>query len=81
MENVSKELSYREQCVVEMFMLVFEMIHKKYKLEYAEIAKISKETGLCGYIEASFEILNSTGNTGVLEDIEEYIRDMGGKLE
>lgn len=81
MENNNKELSYREQCVVEMFMLVFDMIHKKYNLEYNEIAKISKETGLCGYIEASFEILNSIGNTGVLEDIEEYIQDMGGKLE
>lgn len=77
---MERQLTEREQYVIGMCVSVFDMIHEKYNMSYRDISKLSEETGLCNHIEVGFEILNSMGSQGVLMEIEEYIKTVGGKL-
>ena len=78
---MERHLTEREQYVIEMCSDVFEMIHKKYKMDYSDITKLSKEVELCNYIDDGFEVLNSMGDEGLMMEIERYIKSVGGKLK
>lgn len=78
---MERQLTGREQYVIEMCSDVFAMIHEKYKMDYDDISKLSKEIELCNYIDAGFEVLNSMGDEGLMIEIERYIKSVGGNLK
>lgn len=78
---MERQLTQREQYVIEMCSDVFDMLHKKYKMEYDDIVKLSKQVELCNYIDTGFEIFNSMGDEGLIAEIERYIKSVGGKLK
>ncbi|MCR4684709.1 MAG: DUF3791 domain-containing protein [Lachnospiraceae bacterium] len=53
---------------------------KRWKKSNEEVGNILEKYHVLEYIDASYEVYNSMGTTGVLEDIEEFIAEQGGSI-
>lgn len=73
-------LSKRKANVIDMYTLIFEEVHKKYKISYEKLATIAEKYDLYKYIDISYERFNSIGLPGIVVDIEEFIQQFGGTL-
>lgn len=74
MENRDKE-------VLHMQLLLIRIASKEWKKSYAELSQIFKEYNVLSYIDLCYEIYNSTGNQGIINDLKEYIELQGGSVD
>ena len=53
---------------------------KAWKKDNFEISAILRKYKLLEYIDVSYEIFNTMGVQGVIEDLEDFIREQGGTI-
>jgi len=54
---------------------------KKGNESYSDLSDMFKKYDVPGYIDVCYEKYNSTGNQGIIDDLEEYIEMQGGCIE
>lgn len=75
------KLSNRDSDIISMYIMIFQELANRWGKPIREISNIAEEYNLLPYIEACYDIYNSTGTEGIMIDIEEYIRDLGGTIQ
>ena len=71
----------RDKAVLNMQLPLIPILSKAWNKSYCELSDIFKEYDVLGYIDVCYEKYNSTGNRGIIEDIQDYIEMQGGKLD
>ena len=77
-------LSYKEKRINDvknMQMVLIPIMMKEWKLTGDEMADYLAKYDLLNIIDDGYEIFNSTGIPGILDELEEYIISQGGKLK
>ena len=70
----------RSENVKELENTIKEVLVKEWKVDTDRVNEIFDRYDLSKYIEVSYESYNSMGIKGVIEDLEEYIREQGGVI-
>ena len=47
---------------------------------YSELSDLLKKYDVLGYIDVCYETYNSTGNQGIIDDLQDYIEMQGSLL-
>lgn len=77
-ELYKKEMqSSREKNVLDLQFVLIQEMAKAWDKSYAEISEYLKKYHLLSYIDVCFEMYNSTGLNGILDDLKEYIEEQG----
>ncbi len=71
----------RDNAVLNMQLTLIPILSKAWNKSYSELSDFIKEYDVLGYIDVCYENYNSTGNRGIIEDIQDYIEMQGGKLD
>lgn len=77
-------LSYKEKLIDDvknMQMVLIRVMMREWKLTGDEMADLIKNYDLLDIIDSGYEIFNSTGIPGILDELEGYIISQGGKLK
>ena len=67
--------------VKNMQMVLIRVMMREWKLTGDEMADYLAKYDLLNIIDDGYEIFNSTGIPGILDELEEYIISQGGKLK
>lgn len=70
----------RNDTVLNMQIALILFLKKEWKIDFSQLSDIFRKYDVLGYIDACYENYNSTGNQGILEDLEEYIEMQGGSI-
>ena len=70
----------RDKAVLNMQLTLIPILSKAWNKSYSALSDIFKEYDVLGYIDVCYENYNSTGNRGIIEDIQDYIEMQGGVL-
>lgn len=73
-------MSSREEGVLNMKITLIPIMAMGWKKSFVEISEMLKKYELLDYIDACYEYFNSTGNQGILDELEEYIKIQGGTV-
>ena len=71
----------RDKAVLNMQLTLIPILSKAWIKSYSALSDIFKEYDVLGNIDVCYENYNSTGNRGIIEDIQDYIEMQGGKLD
>lgn len=77
-------LSYKEKRIDDvknMQMVLIRVMMREWKLTGDEMADLIKNYDLLDIIDSGYEIFNSTGTPGILNEIENYIKMRGGTIK
>lgn len=79
MENFA--LEQREREVLNMQLTLIPILAKAWKKTYSELSDMFVKYDMLSYIDVSYEIFNSMGNQGIINDLEDYIKLQDGSIE
>ena len=68
----------REDAVLNMQLTLIPILLKSWKLSLVELKNIFVKYDILSYIDTCYEMFNSTGNQGIIDELEEYIEIQGG---
>jgi hypothetical protein len=54
---------------------------KAWNKSYSDLSDMFMKYDVLGYIDVCYEKYNSTGNQGIIDDLEEYIEMQGGSID
>ena len=73
-------MSERDKEVLNMQLVLVPVLSRSWDMSFSELAEIFKKYDVLDYIDVCYEIYNSTGNQGIIDDIREYIELQGGSV-
>ena len=71
----------RDREVLNMQLVLIPVLAKAWKKTYTELSDLLKKYDILGYIDVCYENYNSTGNQGIIDDLEDYVELQGGKID
>lgn len=71
----------REDAVLNMQLTLIPVLANSWKVSLDELKNIFEKYDILSYIDICYEVYNSTGNLGIIEDLEEYIEIQGGTIK
>ena len=71
----------REDAVLNMQLTLIPILVESWKVTLEELKHVFEKYDLLNYIDTCYEMYNSTGNQGIIEDLEEYIDIQGGTIK
>lgn len=74
-------MSSREDAVLNMQITLIPILAKSWNMSYLQISELLKKFDILNYIDVCYEEFNSTGNQGILDELEEYIELQGGTIK
>jgi len=74
-------LEQREREVLNMQLTLIPILAKAWKKTYSELSDMFVKYDMLSYIDVSYEIFNSMGNQGIINDLEDYIKLQDGSIE
>ena len=66
-------MSIREKEVLNMQLVLIPILAKAWKKTYSELSDLLKKYDVLSYIDVCYEAYNSTGNQGIIDDLQDYI--------
>lgn len=66
-------MSIREKEVLNMQLVLIPILAKAWKKTYSELSDLLKKYEVLSYIDVCYEAYNSTGNQGIIDDLQDYI--------
>ena len=72
--------AYRQEGAIYTWITLIPILMKEWHLTNKEMQELLIKTDLLKYIDVAYEMLNSTGITGVIEELEDYVRLRGCKI-
>ena len=72
--------SKREDAVLNMQVTLIPILMRSWNVSSKELSEIMDKYDLLSYIDVCYEMYNSMGNQGIVEDLENYIEIQGGKI-
>ena len=73
-------MSIREKEVLNMQLVLIPILSRAWKKTYSELSDLLKKYDVLSYIDVCYEAYNSTGNQGIIDDLQDYIEMQGGKV-
>ncbi|MBR4342385.1 MAG: DUF3791 domain-containing protein [Lachnospiraceae bacterium] len=73
-------MSKRDKEVLNMQLVLIPLLSDAWSLSYSDLSEIFKKYGVLNYIDVCYEMFNSTGNQGIIDDLEEFIEMQGGSV-
>ena len=70
----------RDKEVLNMQLVLVQVLSRSWNKTFSELAEIFRKYDVLSYIDISYENYNSTGNQGIVDDIQEYIELQGGSV-
>lgn len=70
----------RNDTVLNMQLSLIPLLVKAWKVSLSQLSDIFRKYDILEYIDVCYENYNSTGNQGILEDLENYIEMQGGNI-
>lgn len=74
-------MEQREREVLNMQLTLIPILAKAWKKTYSELSDMFVKYDMLSYIDVSYEIFNSMGNQGIINDLEDYIKLQDGSIE
>ena len=71
-------MSIREKEVLNMQLVLIPILANAWKKTYSELSDLLKKYDVLSYIDVCYEAYNSTGNQGIIDDLQDYIEMQGG---
>ena len=71
----------RNDTVLNMQLALIPFLKNAWELSFSQLSDIFRKYDVLGYMDVCYENYNSTGNQGILEDLEEYIEMQGGRIK
>ena len=73
-------MSMREKGVLNMQLVLIPVLAEAWKKTYSELSDLLKKYDVLSYIDVCYENYNSTGNQGIIDDLQDYIEMQGGRV-
>ena len=73
-------MSMRDKEVLNMQLVLIPVLAEAWNKTYSELSDILKKYDVLSYIDVCYENYNSTGNQGIINDLEDYIEMQGGRV-
>ena len=73
-------MSMRDKEVLNMQLVLIPLLAAAWKKTYAELSDILQKYNVLSYIDVCYESYNSTGNQGIINDLQDYIEMQGGSI-
>ena len=73
-------MSIRDKEVLNMQLVLIPILAKAWKKTYSELSDLLKKYDVLSYIDVCYEVYNSTGNQGIIDDLQDYIEMQGSLL-
>ncbi|SEF92445.1 DUF3791 domain-containing protein [Lachnospira multipara] len=73
-------MSMRDKEVLNMQLVLIPVLAEAWKKTYSELSDLLKKYDVLSYIDVSYENYNSTGNQGIIDDLQDYIEMQGGRI-
>ena len=70
----------RKDEVLDMQIMLMPALSKAWNVTYPQLSNIVRQYDVLGYIDDAYEVFNSYGESGIVEDITDYVREQGGKV-
>lgn len=70
----------REKEVLNMQLVLVPILAQAWGKSYTELSWILKKYNVLSYIDVCYENYNSTGNQGIINDLQEFIEMQGGSV-
>jgi len=73
-------MSIRDKEVLNMQLVLIPVLAEAWKKTYSELSDLLKKYDVLSYIDVCYENYNSTGNQGIIDDLQDYIEMQGGRV-
>ena len=73
-------MSMRDKEVLNMQLVLIPVLAEAWKKTYSELSDLLKKYDVLSYIDIYYENYNSTGNQGIIDDLQDYIEMQGGRV-
>ena len=73
-------MSMRDKEVLNMQLALIPVLAAAWKKTYSELSDLLKKYDVLSYIDVCYENYNSTGNQGIIDDLQDYIEMQGGRV-
>ena len=73
-------MSMRDKEVLNMQLVLIPVLAEAWKKTYSELSDLLKKYDVLSYIDVCYENYNSTGNQGIIDDLQDYIEMQGGRV-
>ena len=73
-------MSMRDKEVLNMQLVLIPVLAEAWKKTYSELSDLLKKYDVLSYIDVCYENSNSTGNQGIIDDLQDYIEMQGGRV-
>lgn len=70
----------RDDAVLNMQITLIPILTQSWKLNLQQLNSLFQKYDLLNYIDICYEQFNSTGNQGIIDELEDYIRIQGGTI-
>lgn len=77
----SESMSSRADAVLNMQITLIPILAKSWNMNFRQLSTLFKEYDVLSYIVVCYEMFNSTGNQGIINELEEYIKIQGGTVK
>ena len=71
-------MSKRDKEVLNMQLVLIPVLAEAWEKTYSELSEMFKKYDVLSYIDVCYESYNSTGNQGIVDDLQDYIEMQGG---
>ena len=73
-------MNSREDAVLNMQITLIPILAKNWNVDLRSLSNIFEKYDILSYIDTCYEMFNSTGNQGIIDELEEYIEIQGGTI-
>ena len=73
-------MNVRDKEVLNMQLVLIPVLAEAWKKTYSELSDLLKKYDVLSYIDVCYENYNSTGNQGIIDDLQDYIEMQGGRV-
>ena len=70
----------RDKEVLNMQLVLIPILAEAWNKTYSELSDLLKKYDILSYIDVCYENYNSTGNQGIIEDLQDYVKMQGVAL-
>lgn len=71
----------RSDNVLSMQLTLIDVMKNAWKLSYERLSDLLIEYSILEYIDTCYEYFNSMGDRGIINELEEFIKDQGGVID
>lgn len=71
----------RADAVLNMQITLIPILTKSWSISFQQLKDLFVKYDILEYIDTCYEQFNSTGNQGIIDEIEEYIKLQGGTIK